>query len=177
MVEVIIKKVFDIYGNALSQPQLLAMDKHEGPSHGDEDKAPSTDRVLTDIAHYVYHYEIKSILAFERARLALLDALACAMETISSDERPSIIGPIVKNCITSHGFRLPGTAFELDPVKGAFDMAVLIRYLDHNDAFTGAEWGHPSGVYYIRSRFFTANLRQTTLVRFLQLQTGSAETL
>ncbi|KAL8898826.1 MAG: hypothetical protein Q9207_006504 [Kuettlingeria erythrocarpa] len=102
------------------------------------------DQVLTDIAHYVYHYEIRSPLALERARLALLDALGCAMETLSSAECPSFIGPFVTGCTIQRGFRLPGTALELDPVKGAFDMAVLIRYLDHNDAFTGAEWGHPS---------------------------------
>lgn len=115
--------------------------------HAEEHNSPPTDHVLTDIAHYVYHYDIRSAPAIERARLALLDALGCAMETLSSDECPSFIGPIVKGCTMKHGFRLPGTAFELDPVKGAFDMAVLIRYLDHNDALTGAEWGHPSGAY------------------------------
>ncbi|KAI4088136.1 MAG: hypothetical protein LQ339_008771 [Xanthoria mediterranea] len=107
--------------------------------------ARPTDQVLTEIARYVYRYEIKSPLAMERARTALLDALGCAMETLSSGDRPSFIGPFVQGCKTQNGFRLPGTVFDLDPVKGAFDMAVLIRYLDHNDAFTGAEWGHPSG--------------------------------
>ncbi len=103
-------------------------------------KAPPIDQVLTDIAHYVHHYKIKKPDVMKRARLALLDALGCAMETLSSDECPSFIGPIVKSSTTWQDYRLPGTAFELDPVKGAFDMAVLIRYLDHNDAFTGAEW-------------------------------------
>ncbi|KAL8670910.1 MAG: hypothetical protein Q9168_004577 [Polycauliona sp. 1 TL-2023] len=107
-------------------------------------RATTTDHILTDIARYVYHYEIRSRPAIERARTALLDAVGCAMETLSSRESPAFIGPVVHCCTTRGGFRLPGTAFELDPVKGAFDLAVLIRYLDHNDAFTGAEWGHPS---------------------------------
>lgn len=111
-----------------------------------EDNRSSIDSVLTDIAHYVYHYNIDSSIALERARLAFLDSLGCAMETLSSDECPSFLGPVVRGCTIMHGFRLPGTSFELDPVKGAFDMGTLIRYLDHNDALTGAEWGHPSGM-------------------------------
>ncbi len=122
------------------------MDEYATSIPTDEGKSSATDRVLTDIAHYVYHYEIESPHAMDRARLAFLDALGCAMETLSSDECPSFLGPIVKGCTTRQGFRLPGTAFELDPVKGAFDTGTLIRYLDHNDAFTGAEWGHPSGM-------------------------------
>lgn len=80
------------------------------------------------------------------ARLALLDAIGCALETITSGECASLVGPVVKNCTVRDGFRLPGTPYELDPAKGAFDLAILIRYLDHNDGFTGAEWGHPSGI-------------------------------
>ncbi|KAL8754644.1 MAG: hypothetical protein Q9199_004202 [Rusavskia elegans] len=113
-----------------------------------DDRATSlarpTDRLLTDIARYVYQYEIQSPPAVERAQIALLDAVGCAMETLSSGDCPSFIGPFVQGCTTRRGFRLPGTAFELGPVEGAFDMAVLTRYLDHNDAFPGAEWGHPS---------------------------------
>ncbi|KAL8788893.1 MAG: hypothetical protein Q9213_001416 [Squamulea squamosa] len=116
-----------------------------------------TDHVLTDIARYVYHYEIESSFALARARTALLDALGCAMETLSSGECPAFIGPFVQGCTTRCGFRLPGTAFELDPVKGAFDMAVLIRYLDHNDAFTGEEWGHPSGTAGSESSFASSS--------------------
>ena len=118
-------------------------------------RAPQTDRVLTDIAQYVYHYEIKSLLAIERARLALLDALGCAMETLSSSECPSFIGLVVKGYTVRQGLRLPGTSFEIDPVKGASVSSALIRYLDHNDAFTGAEWGHPSGTRCFLSHAFT----------------------
>ena len=138
--------------------------------------ARPTDQVLTDIARYVYHYEIKSPLALERARMALLDAVGCAMETLSSRDCPAFIGPFVQGCTTRPGFRLPGTAFELDPVKGAFDMAVLIRYLDHNDAFTGAEWGHPSGRAWFDLSLQTAvTSRQIILVPSWQSRTGSVK--
>lgn len=103
------------------------------------------DQVLVDITTYVFHYNIDNPLAKERSRLALLDALGCAIETLhTSSECVSIIGPIVPGTTVPNGFRLPGTRYQLDPMKGAFDMGSLIRYLDHNDAFGGAEWGHPS---------------------------------
>lgn len=160
--------------HAQHENQVLAMDEKTTPTYASERPPPPTDPVLTDIARYVYHHEIRSPLAMERARIALLDALGCAIETLSSNQCPSFIGPIVKGCSTRDGFRLPGTIFELDPVKGAFDMAVLIRYLDHNDAFTGAEWGHPSGMD--SSELFpqaAVTLRQTILAPFWQLPTGS----
>ena len=103
------------------------------------------DKILVDITKYVFHYQIESPLAWKRARLALLDALGCAIETISiSSECTQMLGPVVRGTIIPNGFRLPGTFHQLDPVKGAFDLGALIRYLDHNDAFPGAEWGHPS---------------------------------
>lgn len=84
--------------------------------------------------------------SLERAKLALFDALGCVFETLrESQEARAIIGPVVPGSLVPEGFRLPGTSFQLDPVKGAFDLGSLIRYLDHNDAFPGAEWGHPSG--------------------------------
>jgi 2-methylcitrate dehydratase len=103
------------------------------------------DQVLVDIIDYVYDVPITSTLAFERARIAFLDSLGCAIETLShSAEARSFIGPVIPGTVVPHGFKLPGTLFELDPVKGAFDLGSLIRYLDHNDAYPGAEWGHPS---------------------------------
>ena len=104
------------------------------------------DQVLVDIAAYVFHHKIEKPQAWLRARVALLDALGCALETLKeSPEASAIIGPIAIDSVVPHGFRLPGTSYQLDPVKGAFDLGSLIRYLDHNDAFPGAEWGHPSG--------------------------------
>ncbi|MCJ1437415.1 hypothetical protein MMC27_006802 [Xylographa pallens] len=109
-----------------------------------DNKSVVIDQILVDLVDYLYHYEITSIHALETARFALLDALGCAMETLNSAECPNFIGPLVPGCVVHNGFRLPGTSYELDPMKGAFDMGALIRYLDHNDGFTGAEWGHPS---------------------------------
>ncbi|KAF7875014.1 hypothetical protein EAF04_002186 [Stromatinia cepivora] len=106
---------------------------------------PVYDKILVDIIQYVYHTTIPSSRAYERARIALLDALGCAIETLSmSTECRAMLGPTVPGTIVPNGFHLPGTSYILDPLKGAFDMGSLIRYLDHNDAYPGAEWGHPS---------------------------------
>ncbi|KAH6658757.1 MmgE/PrpD family-domain-containing protein [Truncatella angustata] len=106
---------------------------------------PKYDQLLSDVIAYVYHTEISSPLAYKRARVALLDSLGCAIETLAqSSEARAFIGPVVPGTKVPNGFKLPGTAFALDPVKGAFDLGALIRYLDHNDAYPGAEWGHPS---------------------------------
>lgn len=103
------------------------------------------DQLLQDIVTYVYHTEVTSALAYKRARVALLDSLGCVIETLAqSSEARAFIGPVVPGTIVPNGFKLPGTIFTLDPVKGAFDLGSLIRYLDHNDANPGAEWGHPS---------------------------------
>ena len=104
------------------------------------------DQILIDIVLYVFNYEITTVKAFERAKIALLDALGCCFETLkeSADAR-LLIGPVVPGTHVPNGFKLPGTTHQLDPVKGAFDLGSMIRYLDHNDAFPGAEWGHPSG--------------------------------
>ena len=108
-------------------------------------KADAYDQALVDITSYVFHYNIDNSEARKRSRLALLDALGCAIESLhSSPECASLIGPIIPGTIVPNGFRLPGTRHQLDPMKGAFDLGSMIRYLDHNDALGGAEWGHPS---------------------------------
>lgn len=106
------------------------------------------DQVLVNITDYVFDYAIKSTKAWEAARTSLLDSLGCAIESISkSVECRSLLGPIVPGTTVPFGFKLPGTSFRLDPVKGAFDFGTTIRYLDHNDSMGGAEWGHPSGTH------------------------------
>lgn len=103
------------------------------------------DKFLQDIITYVYHFQIDRPQAFQRARLALLDALGCAIESLHvGSECARLIGPVVPQTVVPQGFKLPGTGHQLDPVKGAFDLGSMIRYLDHNDAYPGAEWGHPS---------------------------------
>lgn len=112
----------------------------------DDNSRQTYDQVLVDVITYVYHYQIDSSRAWSRAKLALLDAIGCALETLDeSAEARAMIGPIVKGTVVPDGFKLPGTPYQMDPLKGAFDLGSLIRYLDHNDAFPGAEWGHPSG--------------------------------
>lgn len=112
----------------------------------DDNTRQPYDQVLVDVIAYVYHYQINSPRAWSCAKAALLDAIGCVLETLDeSEEACEMIGPIVAGTIVPNGFRLPGTSYHLDPLKGAFDLGSLIRYLDHNDAFPGAEWGHPSG--------------------------------
>jgi 2-methylcitrate dehydratase len=104
------------------------------------------DQVIVDIAHYVYHYEIKSQKAWDQARIALLDAIGCVIQTAAtSAECKDLLGPVSPGTAVPYGFKLPGTCYQLDPVKGAYDLGTMVRYLDHNDALAGADWGHPSG--------------------------------
>lgn len=103
------------------------------------------DSVVADIVQYVYHGSVASARAYSRARLALLDGLGCAVETAAlSAECQSLLGPVLPGTEVPGGCRVPGTSHIVDPVKGAFDIGALVRYLDHNDAYPGAEWGHPS---------------------------------
>lgn len=107
---------------------------------------PPYDQVIVDIADYVYDYEIETEKAWSSARTAIIDAIGCAIETVAkSSELRKFIGHVVPGTSVPDGFRLPGTSYQLDPIKGAFDLGAMIRYLDHNDALAGADWGHPSG--------------------------------
>lgn len=103
---------------------------------------------MIDIAHYVFHYEIdeSDYKVWKRARTSLLDALGCAIETAATSvEGRRLLGPVATGTSVPNGFRVPGTNLQVDPLEGVFGLGVLIRYLDHNDALGGAEWGHPSG--------------------------------
>ncbi|RAH76536.1 2-methylcitrate dehydratase [Aspergillus japonicus CBS 114.51] len=109
------------------------------------DQGTGYDQLLVSIVRYVYHEKIESPYAYRRARVALLDAFGCAIESLHlSQDCRDLVGPVAAGTVVPGGFRLPGTSHVLDPVKGAFDFGSLIRYLDHNDAYPGAEWGHPS---------------------------------
>lgn len=117
-------------------------------SVADDNSKRAYDDVLVRITTYVHEFEVESEVAWRNARLALLDALGCALESLErSDECARIVGTVWPGGGTwRNGFKLPGTQFQLDPLKGAFDLGSMIRYLDHNDAFPGNEWGHPSGI-------------------------------
>lgn len=113
----------------------------------DDNSRTTFDKVIVDIKDYVFHYEIKSPRAWLYARTTMLDALGCAIESFhNSPECRSLLGPHVPGTTVPDGFRLPGTSYQLDPVKGAFDLGSMIRYSDHNDALGGADASHPSGM-------------------------------
>ncbi len=102
------------------------------------------DPLLIDIAQYVCHTPIHSEKAYETARLCLMDALGCAALALQFPECTRLLGPIVEGTHVPEGVHVPGTAFRLDPVKAAFDIGTLIRWLDYNDTWLALEWGHPS---------------------------------
>ncbi len=102
------------------------------------------DKVLVDIADYVFNYEIKSDLAYETARLCLIDTLGCGLEALEYPACTKLLGPVVPGVTVSPAARVPGTKYELDPVQAAFNIGTLIRWLDYNDTWLAAEWGHPS---------------------------------
>lgn len=105
---------------------------------------PQPDKVLTDIADYVLNYEVKSDLAWRTAHHCLLDTLGCGLEALTYPACTKLLGPIVKGTIVPNGAKVPGTQFQLDPVQAAFNIGAIIRWLDFNDTWLAAEWGHPS---------------------------------
>ncbi len=105
---------------------------------------PAPDKVLTDIADYALGYTIASDLAYSTARYCLLDTLGCGLEALDYPACTRLLGPIVPGTVVSHGARVPGTSYQLDPVQAAFNIGAMIRWLDFNDTWLAAEWGHPS---------------------------------
>jgi len=105
---------------------------------------PGFDREMLEIADYVADYVIDSQEAFATAGYVLLDALGCAFLSLRFPECTRLLGPLVPGTVVPDGARVPGTGYCLDPVKGAFDIGTLIRWLDYNDTWLAAEWGHPS---------------------------------
>ncbi len=102
------------------------------------------DKVLTDIANYAAKYTIKSTEAYNTARLCLMDTLGCGFEALSYPACTKLMGPIVPGTIVPNGAKVPGTSYQLDPVSAAFNIGCMIRWLDFNDTWLAAEWGHPS---------------------------------
>jgi 2-methylcitrate dehydratase len=105
---------------------------------------PDPDTELVDIADYVTGYRISSKEAYETARNCLIDTLGCGFLAQRFPECAKHLGPLVPGTVVPHGARVPGTQFELDPVKAAWDIGCMIRWLDFNDTWLAAEWGHPS---------------------------------
>ncbi|GIN39952.1 bifunctional 2-methylcitrate dehydratase/aconitate hydratase [Heyndrickxia oleronia] len=107
-------------------------------------KAKTVDSVIETIANYVLDKEITSDVALETARYVLIDSLGCGFLALRYPECTKHLGPIVSGTIVPNGSRVPGTSFELDPVHAAFNIGCMIRWLDYNDTWLAAEWGHPS---------------------------------
>jgi 2-methylcitrate dehydratase len=105
---------------------------------------PPVDKVITDIADYVMNYEIQNELAWKTAHYCLLDTLGCGLEALTYPACTKLLGPIVPGTIVPNGAKVPGTPFQLDPVQAAFNIGAMIRWLDFNDTWLAAEWGHPS---------------------------------
>ena len=105
---------------------------------------PAPDKVITDIADYALEFEIKSELAYAAARSCLIDTLGCGLEALEYPACTKLLGPIVPGTVVPNGARIPGTNYQLDPVQAAFNIGAMIRWLDFNDTWLAAEWGHPS---------------------------------
>jgi 2-methylcitrate dehydratase len=105
---------------------------------------PKPDKVLTDIADYVAGHAINSKEAYNTARLCLMDTLGCGLEALEYPACTKLLGPIVPGSSVPNGAKVPGTPHQLDPVMAAFNIGVMIRWLDFNDTWLAAEWGHPS---------------------------------
>ncbi|MFM2398450.1 MAG: hypothetical protein RL341_607 [Pseudomonadota bacterium] len=105
---------------------------------------PKPDKVLVDIVDYVTKYKISSKLAYDTARNCLIDTLGCGLEALEYPACTKLMGPIVPGTMVPNGAKVPGTQFQLDPIQAAFNIGTMIRWLDFNDTWLAAEWGHPS---------------------------------
>jgi 2-methylcitrate dehydratase len=110
----------------------------------DDNQRPPFDKELVDIAKYVLNTKITSEEAYETARYCLMDTLGCGLLALRYPECTKLLGPVVAGTTVPHGVRVPGTQYQLDPIQGAFNIGAMIRWLDYNDTWLAAEWGHPS---------------------------------
>jgi len=105
---------------------------------------PKPDLVLIEIVDYVTKYKITSKQAYETARYCLIDTLGCGFEALEYPACTKLLGPVVQGTMVPNGAKVPGTSFQLDPIQAAFNIGAMIRWLDFNDTWLAAEWGHPS---------------------------------
>jgi 2-methylcitrate dehydratase len=102
------------------------------------------DQAIIDIVDYALNYQITSSVAYETAWNCFMDTLGCGLEALEYEACTKLLGPVVPGLTVSHGVKVPGTKHVLDPVQGAFNIGAMIRWLDFNDTWLAAEWGHPS---------------------------------
>src|ERR1700754_4497325 len=105
---------------------------------------PAPDAALVAIADYAQSFKIDSQQAYDTARYCLMDTLACGFQALKYPACTKLLGPVVPGAVMPGGARVPGTSYELDPVQAAFNIGAMIRWLDFNDTWLAAEWGHPS---------------------------------
>jgi 2-methylcitrate dehydratase len=105
---------------------------------------PPADPLLADLADYALHATITSAEAYDTARWCLADTLACGVMALAYPACTKLLGPVVPGTTIISGARVPGTSYELDPVQAAFNIGTIVRWLDFNDTWLAAEWGHPS---------------------------------
>ncbi|RJE26104.1 2-methylcitrate dehydratase [Aspergillus sclerotialis] len=104
----------------------------------------SYDPEIKDMADYIHNYKVDSDLAYDTARLVFLDTIGCGLEALKFKQCTKLLGPVVDGTVVPNGTRVFGTPYQLDPVNGAFNIGAMIRWLDYNDCWLAAEWGHPS---------------------------------
>jgi 2-methylcitrate dehydratase len=107
-------------------------------------RRPDPDAALVAIAEYAQNARITSVTAYDTARYCLMDTLACGFQALKYPACTKLLGPVVPGAVMPGGSRVPGTSYELDPVQAAFSIGAMIRWLDFNDTWLAAEWGHPS---------------------------------
>src|SRR5262245_15598598 len=107
-------------------------------------RRPDPDSALVAIADYAHAARITSDVAYTTARYCLMDTLACGFQALKYPACTKLLGPVVPGAVMPGGARVPGTSYELDPVQAAFSIGAMIRWLDFNDTWLAAEWGHPS---------------------------------
>src|SRR5436305_15299017 len=112
---------------------------HANPEQG----RPLADPLLQQLADYTLNTRIDSAEAWQTARYCLLDALGCGLLALGYPACAKLIGPVVPEAVLPGGARVPGTRYELDPVQAAFCIGAMVRWLDFNDTWLAAEWGHP----------------------------------
>lgn len=105
---------------------------------------PAPDQVLVDIADYVLHYNVSSTLALQTAHYCFLDTIGCGFEALTYPACTKLLGPTVSGSWIPNGAKVPGTNYQLDPIQAAFNIGAMVRWLDFNDTWLAAEWGHPS---------------------------------
>ncbi|WP_312135911.1 bifunctional 2-methylcitrate dehydratase/aconitate hydratase [Sphingobacterium sp.] len=105
---------------------------------------PQPDQVLVDIADYVLDYKINSDLALKTAHYCFLDTIGCGFEALTYPACTKLLGPVVLGTVVPNGAKVPGTPYQLDPIQAAFNIGAMVRWLDFNDTWLAAEWGHPS---------------------------------